>query len=134
MITTIDYNRDGAEMLQKRIKRGESDNTSAQVIVDEIIREVKAKGDEAVLMYTERFDHVSLTPETMRVTSEEMEEAVASVPPSLIDVFKRSYERLVRFHEKQKAESWFETRPSGEIMGQLIRPIERCAVYVPGGN
>jgi len=134
MIKIIDYNREGTEMLQKRIKRGESDNTAAQVIVDEIIREVKAKGDEAVLKYTERFDHVSLTPETMRVTSAEIKEAVASVSQSLLDVFKRSYERLVKFHEKQKAESWFETRPSGEIMGQLIRPIERCAVYVPGGR
>ncbi|MDR1559687.1 MAG: histidinol dehydrogenase [Clostridiales bacterium] len=117
-----------------RLKRGESDNAQAQAAVDEIIRAVRAEGDRAVIEYTEHFDHVTLTPETLRVSAEELREAAESVPAELLEILKRSYERILSFHMKQRTESWFETKPNGEILGQLVRPVACCGVYVPGGK
>ena len=134
MIRITQYSNEGAVVLQKRLNRSESDNAAAQAVVDEIIGTVRAKGDKAVLSYTERFDHVLLRPENLRVSEEEIQEAVASVPQELLDVLKRSYERILAFHMKQKTESWFETKPNGEILGQLVRPVASCGVYVPGGK
>ena len=134
MIKIIRYDNDGADITQMLLKRRKSDNTTAQAAVDEIISAVRIEGDAAVLRYTECFDRAVLTPETLRVSEDEVREAVASVSKELLDVFKRSYDRIMSFHLKQKTESWFETKPNGEILGQLIRPVDSCGVYVPGGK
>ncbi|MDR2649975.1 MAG: histidinol dehydrogenase [Clostridiales bacterium] len=134
MIQITEYGKGGADMPLKRLKRGESDNAKVQTAVNEIVNAVRAEGDQAVLRYTDRFDHARLTPETLRVSDEEIWNAAESVPKDFSEVLKRSYDRIMAFHIKQKSQSWFETSPNGEILGQLVRPVACCGVYVPGGK
>lgn len=77
---------------------------------------------------------IKITPETLKVTDEEIKYAYSQVKPELIEVIKKSAARIKAFHEKQKRNSWFEPDEKGEIMGQIIRPLERVGVYVPGGK
>ncbi len=131
MVEIVRYNAKERESLIKKLMRGESDNRF-QPVVDEIIETVRNSGDSALLDYTKRFDGADLS--SLIVTDEEIKAAVASVDKDLIEVMKRSIERIRVFHEKQKQNSWFEAGENGEILGQLIRAVERCGVYVPGGK
>ncbi|MCF8020336.1 MAG: histidinol dehydrogenase [Vallitaleaceae bacterium] len=105
-----------------------------ETIVANIIKNVKDKGNSAILDYTTEFDKVTLTPTSMKVTSEEIRKAYDLVDEKLITVIKKAKERVYAFHAKQKQYSWFDTEEDGSIMGQKITPLERVGVYVPGGK
>ena len=102
--------------------------------VQQIIDEVKAKGDEALFGYTRQFDHAQITPSNVRVTKEEMEEAKNQVDPALIRVMETSMANIREYHERQIRQSWFSSKPDGTILGQKITPLETVGVYVPGGK
>ena len=103
-------------------------------IVATIIKNVKAKGNQAVIDYTTEFDKVTLSQTTMKVTPEEIKKAYGLVDEKLIKVIKKAKDRVYAFHAKQKQYSWFDTEEDGSIMGQKITPLERVGVYVPGGK
>jgi histidinol dehydrogenase len=105
-----------------------------ETIVATIIKNVKAKGNQAVIDYTTEFDKVTLNQTTMKVTSEEIRNAYDLVDEKLIKVIKKAKDRVYAFHAKQKQYSWFDTEEDGSIMGQKITPLERVGVYVPGGK
>ncbi|PKM57111.1 MAG: histidinol dehydrogenase [Firmicutes bacterium HGW-Firmicutes-3] len=105
-----------------------------ETIVATIIKNVKAKGNQAVIDYTTEFDQVTLNQTTMKVTPEEIRKAYDLVDEKLIKVIKKAKERVYAFHAKQKQYSWFDTEEDGSIMGQKITPLERVGVYVPGGK
>ena len=102
--------------------------------VADIIRAVRTRGDEAVLEYEERFDHCRMTPETLRVTREEIEAAYNELDPEFIAVMKRAAENIRRYHEKQKVNSWLTMEEDGILLGQKITPIYCSGCYVPGGR
>ena len=120
--------------IQGLIKRSQDDYGPYEKTVKEIVEAVHTDGDKALLSYTERFDHASLTPETMRVTEEEMEEAYRAVDPELLSVIRKAIRNIEEYHELQKRNSWITTKPDGSILGQKISPIEYAGVYVPGGK
>ena len=101
-------------------------------IVAPIIAEVRARGDAALLDYTERFDKVR--PERLEVSPEEFDEAMAAVEPEFIEVLETAAANIRAFHEKQVRQSFVMTEREGVIMGQKIMPLERVGVYVPGGT
>ncbi|PKM66300.1 MAG: histidinol dehydrogenase [Firmicutes bacterium HGW-Firmicutes-2] len=105
-----------------------------ETIVATIIKNVKAKGNQAVIDYTTEFDKVTLDETTMKVTPEEIRNAYDLVDEKLIKVIKKAKDRVYAFHAKQKQYSWFDTEEDGSIMGQKITPLERVGVYVPGGK
>ena len=86
--------------------------------VTSIVEDVKEKKDEALFAYTEQFDGVILTKENIRVSEEEIQEALKSVDQNLLEIMKRSMENIRTYHEKQKRNSWFESKPDGSILGQ----------------
>ena len=102
--------------------------------VQEIVEDVKRRGDEALFEYTRKFDHAEITPENIRVTEEEIREAMESVDEKLLKVMKKSMANIRDHHERQKRQSWFESRPDGTILGQKITALESAGVYVPGGK
>lgn len=102
--------------------------------VTSIVEDVKERKDEALFSYTEQFDGIRLTKETIRVSEEEIQEALDSVDPKLLEVMKRSMENIRMYHEKQKRNSWFDSKVDGSILGQKITPLESVGVYVPGGK
>lgn len=102
--------------------------------VQSIIDDVKEHGDQAVFSYTEKFDGAHITANTIRVTDEEIEEAMAQVEPELLEVMKKSMKNIRAYHEKQRRQSWFDSQPDGTILGQKITALESVGVYVPGGK
>ncbi len=121
-------------LLTELIKRSPDDYGPYEATVKEIVADVQARRDEAVLEYTERFDKAKLTPETMRVTEEEIKAAYDAVDPELLTVIRKAIRNIEEYHELQKRNSWITTKPDGTVLGQKIAPVEYAGVYVPGGK
>lgn len=102
--------------------------------VDDIIENIRRRGDEALFDYTKQFDGFDLNKDNIRVTEKEIEDAFASLDEKFIDVIKKAADNIKAFHEKQKRISWIDTKEDGSILGQKFSPIEIAGVYVPGGK
>lgn len=102
--------------------------------VGDILERVRAEGDAAVLYYTESFDKVKLEPAGLRVKEQEIAAAYDRVEPRFIEALRRAAANIRSFHEKQKRHSWVDVQPDGTTIGQLIRPLRRVGLYVPGGK
>jgi histidinol dehydrogenase len=96
-----------------------------------ILNEVASRGDDALREYTARFDGVQLTH--LEVTSEELRRAQEELSPPVAEALQLAAERIRRFHEHQKRTSWFEADERGGLVGQMVTPLRRVGVYVPGG-
>ena len=97
-----------------------------------IIADVRERGDEALFDYTARFDGASLS--SLAVTSEEIDEALASVEPEFLRILREAAENIRKFHSAQKRNSFVINDADGVVMGQKVMPIERVGLYVPGGT
>lgn len=121
-------------LLSDLLKRDPNQYGSYADTVQKIVDDVKMRRDEAVFEYTEKFDKARITAETVRVTKEEIDEAMALVDPELIDVMKKAMANIRSYHEMQVRRSWFDTKPDGTLLGQKITALESVGVYVPGGK
>lgn len=121
-------------ILENLLKRSPNQYDSYQDKVNEILNDVRKKGDEALFAYTKKFDHADIRKENIRVTEEEIKKAYSLVDGSLIEVMKKSIENIRDFHKKQLRNTWIEAREDGVILGQRITPLESVGVYVPGGK
>ncbi len=99
--------------------------------VKSIIEDVRKNGDRALLKYTKRFDGISL--KTPLIPEKRIKESARNVEKDLLKALRIAGERIRRFHERQKERSW-SYKDNGAVLGQIIRPIERVGVYVPGGR
>ena len=132
-IVKLDQNTK-AQALEKLIGRGASGYGEYEKTVQDIIADVRANGDKALIAYSKKFDRCDLTPETMRVSDQEIREAYAALDPALIEVMKKAAKNIRVYHEKQKRSSWITTNDNGVILGQKITPIGVSGCYVPGGR
>ena len=131
----INLNEDSKNtLLEQLIKRSPQSYGQYEQTVNEIIENVKENRDKALFDYTMKFDHCSITAETIQVTREEIEEAYTKVNPDLVEVMKKSAANITKFHQKQLHNSWIAPEEDGTILGQKILPIEISGVYVPGGK
>ena len=105
---------------------------NVEAIVAQIIADVKANGDEALLRYCQKFDRATLT--NLQVSQQEIDEAVAAVEPELITIMEKAAANIRAFHEKQVRNSFVMHREKGVILGQKIIPVDRAGLYVPGGT
>ena len=121
-------------ILENLLKRSPNNYGEYEEKVKDIIEQVRSRGDEAVLEFTQRFDGCELTPDTLEVTKEEIAEAYKALTPEFIEVLKKSTANIRAYHEKQLRNSWFDAKEDGTILGQKITPINRVGVYVPGGT
>ncbi|MCD7807395.1 MAG: histidinol dehydrogenase [Lachnospiraceae bacterium] len=121
-------------LLNTLLKRSPNHYGSYEKTVQDIIAQVRKKGDQALFELTKQFDGCDINRQNIRVTAQEMDEAVAAVDPELYAVMERAAANIRIFHEKQKRNSWFESRPDGSILGQKVTPVARSGVYVPGGK
>jgi histidinol dehydrogenase len=102
--------------------------------VDAILAAVRDTGDAALLELTERFDGVRLTSDGLRVRPEELDAARGQVGAPTIQALAYAAERIERFHRATIPRSWAMTDGTGSRLGQEVRPLDRVAVYVPGGR
>ncbi len=121
-------------VLNDLLKRSPNNYSEYEETVNAILSDVKENGDQALFAYTQKFDNFRLTPENIRVTREEIQDAYAQMDSELVEVIRRSAANIRAFHEKQLRNSWFDTREDGTILGMRITPIARAGVYVPGGK
>lgn len=121
-------------ILADLLKRDPNQYTDYADAVQKIVDCVKAEGDSAVFRYTKEFDKADTNKDTIRVTDEEMKEALTQVDEALLTVMKKSMKNIRSFHEKQRQYSWFDSKPDGTILGQKVTSLERVGVYVPGGK
>ena len=96
-----------------------------------IVEDVRARGDEALMEYAERFDGVR--PDPMRVPEEEIERSRASISAEIEESFLAAFANVSAFHEREMDRSWEMSR-NGATVGQRVRPLRRAGVYVPGGH
>ncbi|MHB1398108.1 MAG: histidinol dehydrogenase [Trichloromonadaceae bacterium] len=116
------------------VNRGESAQADVEGVVRGIIADVRQRGDAALIDYTARFDRLQLTAETLQVTDSEIEAACAQVSETSMAALKLAAERIAVYHRKQKTETWLSTDEEDVLLGQMVRPLDRVGIYVPGGK
>lgn len=121
-------------ILEGLLKRDPNQYGQYAQTVEAIVEDVKNRKDQAVFEYTKKFDHADICADNIRVTEEEIRQAMESVDPQLIEVMIKSMANIEDHHRRQLRQSWFSSRPDGTILGQKITPLERVGVYVPGGK
>ena len=105
---------------------------NVEAVVSDIIANVRRDGDAALLAYCEKFDKCRLT--ALQVSSEEIDEAFASVSPEFIEILKKAAANIRKFHEKQVRNSFILTDTPGVVIGQKVTPVDKAGLYVPGGT
>ncbi len=126
MMRILDFDSLSPEEFLNRDIQAEED---VSVAVDEIIREVRRRGDEALRDYTRRFDGAEI--QDLWVSAEEFDAARRAVDPYFLETLKEAAENIRRFHERQRHNDFVLTDRSGIVMGQRWTPIERVGVCVP---
>lgn len=122
------------EITGSLLKRSPSQYTEYEDTVNDILKNIRGKRDKALFEYTSKFDGFTLTPDNIRVTKSEIEEAYTKLDPEYIEVIRKAAANISAFHKKQLRNSWFETKPDGSLLGMKITAIEKLGVYVPGGK
>ncbi|MBI4849708.1 MAG: histidinol dehydrogenase [Nitrospirae bacterium] len=102
-----------------------------QKTVRKIISDVKRQGDRAVKKYTEKFDRIKL--KGLAISRKEIESSAKEVDDKFLKALRHAASRIKKFHEQQREKSW-QFSENGITTGQIIRPVERVGVYVPGGK
>lgn len=120
--------------VERVIKKEYSDQAVYEERVREILQNVRERGNEALIEYTARFDKARLTAETMRISREEIEAAYKETDGDFVKAIRVARDNIAGFHRKQLHNSWLDTGEDGAILGQVLRPLERVGIYVPGGT
>jgi histidinol dehydrogenase len=112
-----------------------AESPAVREAVRAILADVRERGDDAILDYTQRFDRVSASSlAELEVPLEEIQAAVRAIPQERADALRLARERIRAFHEKQLQKSWDYTEADGTKLGQRVTPLERVGLYVPGGK
>jgi histidinol dehydrogenase len=117
------------------LNRSQSADPAVETVVREILAAVRARGDEAVLDYTRRFDRFN--PPSMaalELTRASLRDAAKGLNKEQYDALAHAAERIRAYHERQRGESWTYTEPSGTVLGQQVTPLDRVGLYAPGGK
>jgi histidinol dehydrogenase len=115
------------------VERCDVDFQSQDETVRTILAAVKKDRDEALLKFTNQFDHTDYQLSDIEVQPEEIQEAYNQVDLAELDAMKLAASNIERFHARQVQESW-EYREDGVTLGQAIRPLSIVGIYVPGGK
>lgn len=121
------------DIIARQLKGRENPDNSVEKKVQDILAEVRTKGDEALVSYTRQFDCPDFAP-PLRLTEGEIAAAAALVPVEDRTIIAEAAANIRQFHEAQVEQSWFVTRADGSMLGQQVRPVDRAGLYVPGGQ
>jgi len=126
--------RDFSRFLKSLSRRGESGFTQVESPVRKILGEVKKEGDAALFRLTRKYDGWPPSSRSIRVTSREIQKARKALSREERETLEFAAERIERFHSLQLQKSWSFAEEDGTILGQIVRPMERVGIYVPGGK
>lgn len=126
---------DFEQQLQARLARQDQANDHVENTVRDIIAELRAQGDTALLKLTRQFDQLQVTQASeLEISREERQAVLLALPLEQRELLESAAVRIRSFHEKQKQHSWSYTEADGTQLGQLVRAMDRVGVYVPGGK
>jgi histidinol dehydrogenase len=114
-------------------RRGGADDARVNDTVATIIADVRRRGDRALIEYTQKFDGVKLTVRTLRVTASELAAAPGRIPARDRRALELAARRIARFHRETLERPFAFVDGLGMRLGQLVRPLRRVGLYVPGG-
>lgn len=103
-------------------------------VVSDIVNDVRLRGDDSLVEYTNRFDRRSISINDIEITKDIWQKNIKNVSDDLINALKHAASRITSYAKKQKAESWTYTDDDGIELGQQITAVERAGIYVPGGK
>ncbi len=136
MIRTLDARQLGLDGVVRLLARPPADvDPSIQRAVDEILADVRARGDAAVLEFTRRFDgHAAPSMSALAIAPSELAAAERALAPDVRAALAYAAERIERYHAAALPKSWRITDEHGSVLGQEIWPLDRVGVYIPGGR
>ncbi len=120
------------EVSTEEIFARENIDAGVEGVVANIIADVVARGDAALIDYAAKFDKAQLT--SLEVSAQELDEAFAAVEPAFLDILREAAANIRAFHEKQVRSSFIINDKDGIVVGQKVMPIEKVGLYVPGGT
>jgi histidinol dehydrogenase len=104
-------------------------------VVNDVIAQVRARGDAALIEFTTRFDGWdAAAPADLEIPLARLEQAWHAIPASQRDALQHAAERVRAYAQRQKMEGWTYTEPDGTVLGQQVTPLDRVGLYVPGGK
>ena len=116
------------------LSRRDAAENNVEPLVRDILKEVKERGDEAVAEYTRRFDCPDMTEDRLSVSSDHIRQALDQIPCVDREIIAEAAANIRDFHQRQKQNSWITTPAAGTTLGQLVLPVDRAGLYVPGGQ
>ncbi len=129
--TSIDF----SERLKKLLAWNEADDLDIQVKVLNIIADVRNKGDQAIIEYTNRFDHRDIKQATeLELSKDRLKSAWEKLSLEQSQALKTAADRIKAYAEHQKLQSWQYTEEDGTVLGQKVSPLPSVGLYVPGGK
>jgi histidinol dehydrogenase len=103
--------------------------------VQDIIAQIRTKGDSALLDFTHKYDRLDLTDaKQLEISHEELEDALKSIDPVQRDALEKAHQRVKEYAQHQRLESWEYKDEHGSLLGQRVTPLDRVGIYVPGGT
>jgi histidinol dehydrogenase len=122
------------QFLSRLFARSVGLNPELMSMVAGIVEQVRTRGDEALIEFTETFDNVRLDVAELRVSADALNQAAHGVKPEFVQALSKAIANVRDFHVRQKEESWNFTTADGINLGQRILPIDSVGLYVPGGT
>lgn len=120
--------------IRQWLDRRKDPDTKVDGIVREILEAIRSRGDDALVEYTAKFDCPEITRDTLSVPEDVIREALSTIPAADRDILAEAIDNVRNFHEMQRENSWWTTSEDGTILGQMVRPVDRVGLYVPGGK
>ena len=138
MIQIKRFNSTGADFdakLDKLLAFENAQDDAVESTVAKILVDIKSRGDTALLEYTNRFDRLNATTgKDLELTQDDLQQALAALPPAERTALQQAADRVRGYHEKQPLQSWQYNDADETILGQKVTPLDRVGLYVPGGK
>jgi len=124
-----------SEELNKALAWDSISDAAVQDSVASILSDIKTRGDDAVVEWTNKLDRLEAgSIEALEISQEELKNSLDLIPTEQAEALQKAADRIRRYHEKQKQDSWQYTDEDGSVFGQKVTPIDRVGMYVPGGK
>ncbi len=121
--------------LSKLLAFEETADDTLEATVASILKDVRKRGDAAVLEYTSKFDRLPLAnAAAMELSRDELRNAFDGLPTEQRIALEAAAQRVTEYHQKQVQDSWSYTDADGTLLGQQVTPLDRVGLYVPGGK
>ncbi|MFO8031254.1 MAG: histidinol dehydrogenase [Desulfohalobiaceae bacterium] len=122
------------QKIQNRLLQRTSPDPDLQQQVQDILEQVRSRGDQALVEYSRRFDCQDYQPEHIKLGGQKLRAALDAIPNHDLELIQECIDNIRSFHSKQNENSWISLEDKGLVLGQLVRPVQRAGLYVPGGK